>query len=436
MSAPTSGTGEALPVRLARELMGLTRFPGSRRWVAASLIDAVGTGLLMPLTVLYFTIHVGLSPASVGVGLTIGGLIALGFAPLGGILIDAFGATPVLLAYWVLAAAAYAGYGLVSTWAEFLVAVIFAEIASSATSTARKGLLAEIATGEDRVRLMASQRSLRNLGFGLGGLLASVALAIGGTAYLFVVYGDALSFVVAIGLIAGLPVPRRPVARSAASRRHAAHGLRRVLDDRRYLAITVLDFFTSFHATGLEVALPLWIVLHSHAPRALTGILFTLNTAMVVLVQVRASAGVRSVADIPRTYRRAAVTMALCAAAYLAAHYVGEAPAIALLVAGLVLHTATEILASVGEWIASVELADSAHRGAYLSVFSLGNSLQDALGPTIVTSLLLLGAVWLWPVLAACVGVGALATAALIGRGAGGGGGGAPAGRAAGSKRR
>jgi hypothetical protein len=196
----------------------------------------------------------------------------------------------------------------------------------------------------------------------------------------------------------------------------SAGGLRQVLADRRYVALTVLDFFSSFHATGLEIALPLWVVLHTHAPRAVTGILFTMNTVIVVLAQVRATKNVRDLEALPRTYRRAAVSMVLCAAAYLAAHYVGEVAAIALLAIGLVLHTGTEMFTSAGEWIASIELADDAHRGKYLSVFGLGNSLQDALGPTIVTSVLLLGTAWLWPLIAALVCTGTVLTAALIGR--------------------
>lgn len=402
--------------RFARATFGFVEFPGSRRFVAASLIDAVGSGLLLPLTVLFFTIHVGLSPASVGLGLTIGGVIALAFAPLGGVLIDTFGPKPVAITYWAMAALAYAGYGLVHTWAEFLVAVTIAEIASSASSTARKALLAELATGADRVRLMASQRSLRNVGFGVGGLLASLALGVGGPAYLFVVYGDALSFVAAIILLVGLPVPPRERIPPADVGR--AGGLGIVFGDRRYIAITVLDFFTSVNGTALEVALPLWIVFHTVAPRALTGILFTANTAIVVLVQVRATAGVRALTDLPRTYRRATITMIFYAAAYLAAHYVGEFPAIALLVAGLALHTGTEMLVSAGEWVVSIELADDAHRGKYLSVFGVGGSLQDALGPTIITSLLLLGNVWLWPTLAALTAVGAIGTATVARRSA------------------
>jgi MFS family permease len=401
-------------VRLARDLLGIIDFPGARRWAAASLLDAVGSGLLAPLTVLYFTIRVGLSAASVGLGLTIGGVAALACAPLGGILIDRFGAKRVLIGYWALAACAYAGYGLVTTWPQFVVAVTVAEVASTASGTASKSLLAELAVGADRVTLLASRRSLRNLGYGIGSLLATAALAIGGAAYLIVVYGDAMSFLVAIALTTGVRPPRRPSEPS--ERGPATRGLRRVLRDRPYLRLTALDFLSSFHQTGLEVALPLWIVLHTQAPRALAGILFTFNTVIVVLVQVRATAGVRGLADVPRTYRRAATSMLLCAGAYLAAHYVGTGPAIALLVVGLVLHTITEMLASAGEWIASMELADDAHRGSYLSVFSLGSALQGALGPTLVTSVLALGGVWLWPALAAAVGVGSLLAASLTGR--------------------
>jgi hypothetical protein len=349
------------------------------------------------------------------VGLTIGGLIALAFVPLGGILVDTSGPKPVLLGCWGLAAAAYAGYGVVHNWGEFLVAVTAAEIGAAASSTAGKALLAEIATGGDRVNLLASQQSLGNLGYGVGGLLATVALAVGGVAYERVVYGDALTFLVAIVLVSDLPVPhkRRPVAHD---RLDTAGGLRLVLADRRYLTLSALDFLTTFQDGALAVALPLWLVLHTHAPRVLAGILFTINTVVVVLFQVKATSSVNSIADVPRTYRRAAVLMGLCATIYLSAHYVGETAAVALLVVGLLLHTATEMFASAGEWTASVELADAAHRGKYLSIYRLGYAVQDALAPLIITSLLAIGTVWLWPVLALVVCTGALASAGVAGR--------------------
>jgi MFS family permease len=400
-------------LRVVRGVLGIVDFPGSGRWAVASLINSAGTGLLLPLSVLYFTIHVGLSPSAVGVGLTTGGLIALAFVPLGGIVIDMFGPKPVLLGCWGAAAVAYAGYGLVGHWGEFLAAVTVAEIASTVSSTAGKSLLAELATGGSRVRLLAAQRSLGNLGYGIGGLLATAALAVGGFAYDCVVYGDALTFLVAIVLVRGVPVPGRRAVTGA--RQDIAGGLRLVLADRRYLALSALDFLTTFQDGALAVALPLWVVLHTQAPRALAGILFTINTAAVVLFQVRATSGVNSLADVPRTYRRGAAVMAACAAAYLSAHYVGPAAAVVLLVVALLLHTATEMFVSAGEWTASVELADDVHRGTYLSIYRLGYSVQDALAPLIITGLLAIGSFWLWPVLALAVCSGALASAVIAG---------------------
>ncbi|MDA8068222.1 MAG: hypothetical protein M0T77_06385 [Actinomycetota bacterium] len=58
--------------------------------------------------------------------------------------------------------------------------------------------------------------------------------------------------------------------------------------DRRFVALGLLDGLTSFHQVALQVALPLWVVLFTHAPRELVGLLFALNTALLVVLQVRA----------------------------------------------------------------------------------------------------------------------------------------------------
>jgi MFS family permease len=402
---------EQLAMGVVRRMLGIVDFPGSGRWAAASLINSAGTGLLLPLSVLFFTVHVGISPSSVGAGLTIGGLIAIAFVPLGGLAVDRFGAKPVLLGCWGWAAVAYAAYGAVHNWGELLAAVTMAEIGAAASATASKALLAELATGAQRAGVFASQRSLSNLGYGVGGLLATAALALGGAAWACVVYGDAVTFLIAIVLAWGVPVPSRP----ARAGNRMAGGLRLALADRRYVTLSALDFLTTFQDGALAVALPLWLVLHTHAPRALAGILFTINTLVVVLFQVRATGGVTSIADVPRTYRRGAALMAVCATTYLAAHYVGEAAAVILLILGLLLHTAAEMFVSAGEWTASVAFADHAHRGTYLAVYRLGYSIQDALAPLVITALLALGTVWVWPVLALAVCGGALASAAIVG---------------------
>ena len=268
----------------------------------------------------------------------------------------------------------------------------------------------------ERVQLLANQGALQNVGFAVGGLLAAVALAVGGRAFDVVVYADAGSYLVPIVLVAGMPAPRNRRAPGEAP--HLFRGLTRVARDRRYLALALLDFLSNFHDAALLVALPLWVVLYTSAPHAMMGILFLLNTVIVVFAQVRISARVRHLGDVLPAAQRAAGCVVLCAAAYLGAHYAGPVAAVILLVAGVTAHTGVEMLADTGQWVASTELADPDHRGTYLAVFSLGSSLSGAIGPTLVAGVLLLGSVWLWPVLAVMIATGTLATGIITRRSA------------------
>ncbi len=401
--------------RAVQFVFGQVEFPGARRWGAALLIDATGSGLLRPITILYFTVYRHLSVSNVGLALGVGGTIALCAAPLAGEAVDRFGPKPALLLFWVVEATSFGSYALVRSWGALVIASTFALAATTSTNWAKTAVLTEIVSGHQRVQALSLQRSLRNIGFGIGGLLATAALAVGGDAYLVVIFTDAASYLVAIVLVTGLP---------AAHVRQRAHDLETtdksgyllVLRDRRYLVLAALDFFAHTNQTALVVALPLWIVFHTDAPAAMAGALYTLNTVVVVLFQVRATAGIRQLADTPNAYRRAAAAMCMAAGAYLLAHYTGEALAILLLVLGLVSLTATEILVSAGEWSVSLELADERHRGKYLSIFSLGNGLQTAVGATIVTSILTIGTIWLWPALGVMIAAGCVASAQVIRR--------------------
>ena len=64
--------------------------PWQRRLLAASFTDALGTGLFLPLSVIYLTRIVGLSPTRVGLGLTIAGVLAIAASPLSGALLGRF----------------------------------------------------------------------------------------------------------------------------------------------------------------------------------------------------------------------------------------------------------------------------------------------------------------------------------------------------------
>jgi MFS family permease len=375
------------------------------------MLDAAGTGLLLPLTVLFFVIHIGLPAHLVGLAMSIGGVLSMVLAPFGGHLVDRFGAKRSLLCAWLFGCVAVTCYLTVRSWPEIILVITALGFAGNVSGTARSTLIASIIDRSEISRVMAVQRSFRNVGYGLGGLMATAALAIGSTGFVAAVGVDAASFVLAALLVYGMAVPA--ALRATAGEAADTVTLRTVLTDRRYIAVTALDALTAFHQVALQVALPLWVVLYTHAPRALVGLLFTLNTVVVVFAQVRVSSDVRGLPDAARTYVRGAFSMIGAGAAFLVSHYVGVAPSIALLVAGAVLMTGAEMYCSAADWVMSFGLADDNHRGKYLSVFSMGDSFGDAVGPSITTSLTSLGAVPMWPVIAAIVASGSLASAAI-----------------------
>jgi MFS family permease len=374
------------------------------------MLDAAGTGLLLPLTVLFFVIHVGLPAHLVGLAMSIGGVLSMALAPFGGHLVDRFGAKRSLLCAWLLGCVAVCCYLAVRSWPEIIIVITALGFAGSVSSTARSTLIASIIDRSAISRVMAVQRSFRNIGYGLGGLMATAALALGSAGFVVAVGVDAASFVLAAVLVSGMVVPE--TIRAMADETSDVT-IRTVLTDRRYMAVTALDALTAFHQVALQVALPLWVVLYTHAPRALVGLLFTLNTVVVVLAQVRVSSDVRGLADAARTYVRGALSMIGAGAAFLASHYVGEGPSIALLVVGAVLMTGAEVYCSAADWVMSFGLADDNHRGKYFSVYSMGDSFGDAVGPSVTTSLTSIGAVPVWPVIAAIVACGSLASAAI-----------------------
>jgi MFS family permease len=87
-------------------LVGLPDIPAVRRWAWVAVVDSLGTGLMMPLVIIYFTQEVGLKPVTVGLALTIAGFGRTALVPVGGYLVDRFRAKPVVVTAFVLAAAA------------------------------------------------------------------------------------------------------------------------------------------------------------------------------------------------------------------------------------------------------------------------------------------------------------------------------------------
>ena len=374
-----------------RRLTGLLPTAGPlRRYAFVTLVDSVGTGLFLTGSTLFFTRVVGLSVAQVGFGLSIAGLAALLAAVPLGTLGDRFGHRRVWVALTITEGLLYAVYPLIRSLPGFLVVVTLLAMANVGGAPLRGAYLSSIAGPELRVRAKAYNQAVYNVGWSLGALGAGVALQFDTrAAYTFLALANAASYLVAAGVLVTLPAttPARS-DRSAGSDRSVA-GLFAVLRDRPFLAVTVLNGLLMTYGAVLTVALPLWIIQRTDAPRWSVAAMFLLNTVLAVLLQVWASRGAETVSGAARVSRRAGVALLVACAVFAVSGAVPAVGALVVLALGGVLLTLGELWHGAGSWGLSYGLAPEDRQGQYLGAWAMGTRIYDAVGPLLVVALVL-----------------------------------------------
>ncbi|WP_326780812.1 MFS transporter [Streptomyces longwoodensis] len=368
----------------------MTQRPAPRHLLAlAQLSNSVGDGAYYTTSALYFTQVVGLSPARVGLGLTVGWAAgSLAGVPLGR-LADRRGArgTAVLLALGT--ALAVASFTVVRSFLPFVLVACGYAAAQSGLAAARQALLAVLVPAGERTGLLARLQSTLNAGLAVGAGLGGLALHSGTRGAYFAVFVlDAVSFLVCAGLLSALPAAGAvagAVPGVAPGRRPAGLG---VLRDRPYARVAMLNTVLLLRLPLLSLVLPLWITTRTEAPAWLVSGLFVLNTAAVTLFQVRAARGVDGVAPATRAVRRAGWVMVAACAVFALSAGGGTAWAVGLLVLGAVLQVVAEMGQSAGSWQLSFELAPPDRVGEYQGFFGTGVTVARTLGPLVLTSLL------------------------------------------------
>ncbi|MEV5971328.1 MFS transporter [Streptomyces sp. NPDC051921] len=353
---------------------------GPQRVIAASnLVNTMGSGLYLTAGVLYFTLAMHLPAAQVGLGLGAAGLVSLAVGITAGHLADRREARGVYAATLVVRAAATGGFLLADRLWVFVLTVCAATAAQAAGLAARSPIIRR--HGGDRPQeFRAYLRAVTNVGISLGALGAGWAVQAGTlTAYQLLVVGNTVAFAASAALLVLLP-PVPPVP-DAGGPRWAA------LRDRPYLLLTAVDGVMSIQFKVLTVAIPLWLVQATSAPRGLIAGTMLVNTVIVIALQVRASRGVDSPAAGARAYRRAGVAFLVsCALVSLAAGTPAWA-ATTLVLTAVVVHTIGELWHAAAGFELSFALAPEHATGQYLGVFGLGAGLAEGFGPALLIAL-------------------------------------------------
>jgi hypothetical protein len=199
-----------------------------------------------------------------------------------------------------------------------------------------------------------------------------------------------------------------------------------VFRDRPYVVVTILMAAMAMQYSILDVGIPLWVDRYTSAPNWIISVLFVINTGLVVVLQVKVSRRVESVAVASRVIAISGTVFFVACALFALASDRSVGVAVGLLLLGGVMHAVGELMQAAAQFCLGQELAAERAQGQYQGLSSTGFSLSTMLAPTIITLLpialgpigwLILGAILVALGLALLPAVAGLRSVAVTGRG-------------------
>ena len=387
--------------------LGFPSVGDHRRFVTAIAVDAVGSGVFMPVCILYFLVTTDLSLVQVGAAISLASLVSLPVGPLLGGVVDRYGAKHVLLAGNLCQAAGFAAYLVTDSFAGLLAWTVVVTVGRTAFWGSYGNIVAAISVPGEREKWFGFLGALRNVGFAVGGLLSGLAITIGTpTAYAAVVVANAVSYVLAFLLL--LAVPATPP--SAHRPEPGSWGV--VLRDRPYRLLVATQLAFSSAMMALNFAMPVYATTVLGLPGWVTGAVFTINTVMVGFGQGLA---VRAMTGALR-WRVLVLTNLVFASSFLillGASRLSVVLAVVVVLVGSVVYTLGEVLGGPVHGALSAEAAPEHLRGRYLSLIQLAWNVAGTVTPVTFAWLLDRGSAPIWLGLTGVAAVGALLAARL-----------------------
>jgi predicted MFS family arabinose efflux permease len=345
---------------------GLSGLPRASFAIAlATFINRAGV-MVRPFLVLYLTQKLGFSDALAGSMVALYGATTLVAAPLSGWLSDRLGARLVLRGSLALAALSLLVYPLASTPAAIALATVVFALFNELPRPALMTLVAEVAPPEMRRQAFVLSRLAINFGLSIGPAAGGFLVR---HSYLALFLVDAGASLAAAVLLLCLRLPR-----AAPPERPLGSAISALLADRAlqlFFAATLLNAFVFFQ---MESSMALFMKRDLGLPESVYGLMFTLNTLMIVLFEVELNTRLQH-----WPLRRSLVVGALLTTigfgALVFAHgWGGVAAAVAIATVGEMVG-----MPAMGAFV--VELAPAARRGLYMGTLTLAFGGGLTFGP-------------------------------------------------------
>jgi MFS family permease len=390
--------------------------PRQRRVAAATLISFVGTGIYFGAGAVYLTRSAGLRPSEVALGLTIGGTVGLAAGILLGDQADRRGAREVVVACMLIQAVGACLLLAVDGVISLAVAATVATIGGAGAGSGRGAIIGIVAGEGESSKLRSYLRAVTNVGLAVGTIGAAVVLAIDTrAAYATMLLLDAGTFVIGALIIAGIGyLPPTRSAGAAASKAVGEPGRWLALRDVRYLTLTLAASVASLQYFVLTLALPLWVTLHTSAPRWSPAVLFLAAAVLVAALQVPATRSIDGPRSAGRLIARSGPVFIVAWLLFAEASTTSAVGvALGLLGVGIVLHSLAEVWQAAGAFELSFTLAKPEAHGQYQGVFGLSHGVAEAVAPLLVIGLCVNSGRTGWLVLGAIVCAAGLVCAGI-----------------------
>ena len=372
------------------------------------LVNAFGNGMVIPFMFIY--LH---NVRGIGLGLT--GLIVAAHAvvsivagPIFGSQIDRFGGKRMLALSLAILSVGYAGYALVEEpWQGFLVAIV-SGIGVGGFWPSQSTLITGLTPRDQRPSAFAMQRVVMNLGIGLGALTGGlIATTDSPETFTVLFLLDAVTFLVYAFVMYAL-VPEPDLRQSGHAGRTGSY--REVLRHRPFVAVIALNALFIFAGfSGFDV-LPVYAKNEGGLSETQIGLLFLVNTLVIVFTQL-------PIARLARGRRRMptlALFGLLWAGAWLLVPIAGAAAsaetAFLVLVVVMVIFAVGQCLHGAVAAPLAADLAEPRLMGRYMALNALSWQVGFALGPALGGAGLAVSPNGVWIAAAALCTIGAACT--------------------------
>jgi MFS family permease len=379
--------------------LGVPRLKGNGRFVSASLIDSLGTGLIMAFTLVYFARTTSVSVTAIGAAMTVARLIALPASLVVGPLIDRFSARRTAAWGNLVSVAGYLGFLMAHSVWQIVVVVFLVQVGHTTYWTSSSGLVVLASPEDRRTSWFGFMTALRNTAMGIGGALAAFAFTLGeGTALHAIVVGNAVSYVLAATLLfLWKPIRREPPENATPTGvgeqvEQARASYATVLRDVSYTLLIGVNATLVFGQMLIKVLLAIYIVDALDLPAWTAGTLIVVNAVQVSLTQTLVSRRTEG-SRMTRVIMLAAVLNAAAFGLFALLYTTPDAVTYAGLLLAMVVFTLAEVIAFPAVETLSVSMAPAHIRGRYLATYQLSWTVGEVAAPGLLTFLLARGEV-------------------------------------------